>query len=107
MAWLALVVAEQLDANAGLGFIVSQATQFLQNNVISWYCSSTACLGLLTDALVRLLERRTLAWRRLPGEYKGRRPSAREPVRGWRRGAGPRPHSLRFEGRRVLDGVDL
>jgi sulfonate transport system permease protein len=29
VAWLALVVAEQVNANAGLGFIISQATQFL------------------------------------------------------------------------------
>ena len=34
MAWLALVVAEQVNANAGIGFIISQATQFLRNDVI-------------------------------------------------------------------------
>ena len=64
VAWLALVVAEQLNANAGLGFMLSQATQFLQNNVIFVVLLVYSVLGLLTDALVRLLERRTLAWRR-------------------------------------------
>ena len=34
VAWLALVVAEQINANAGLGFMISQATQFLRNDVI-------------------------------------------------------------------------
>ena len=34
VAWLALVVAEQVNANAGLGFMISQATQFLRNDVI-------------------------------------------------------------------------
>ncbi len=34
VAWLALVVAEQVNANAGLGLMISQATQFLRNDVI-------------------------------------------------------------------------
>jgi sulfonate transport system permease protein len=69
VAWLALVVAEQVNANAGIGFIISQATQFLRNDVILVALAVYAGLGLLTDALVRLLERRALAWRRglLPG----------------------------------------
>jgi sulfonate transport system permease protein len=64
VAWLALVVAEQVNANAGLGFIISQATQFLRNDVILVALFVYAVLGLLTDALVRLLETRALAWRR-------------------------------------------
>ena len=64
VAWLALVVAEQVNANAGLGFMISQATQFLRNDVILVALTVYAVLGLLTDALVRLLERRALAWRR-------------------------------------------
>jgi sulfonate transport system permease protein len=64
VAWLALVVAEQVNANAGLGFMISQATQFLRNDVIFVALLVYCCLGLLTDALVRLLERRALGWRR-------------------------------------------
>jgi sulfonate transport system permease protein len=64
VAWLALVVAEQVNANAGIGFIISQATQFLRNDVILVALAVYAVLGLLTDALVRQLERRALAWRR-------------------------------------------
>jgi len=64
VAWLALVVAEQINANAGLGFMISQATQFLRNDVIFVALLVYCALGLLTDALVRLLERRALAWRR-------------------------------------------
>jgi len=64
VAWLALVVAEQINANAGLGFMISQATQFLRNDVII-VCLLVYCiLGLLTDWLVRVLERRALSWRR-------------------------------------------
>ncbi len=64
VAWLALVVAEQLNANAGLGFMISQATQFLRNDVIIVALLVYCALGLATDAFVRLLERRALAWRR-------------------------------------------
>lgn len=63
-AWLSLVVAEQLNTKAGLGFLINQATQFLQNNVIFVALLVYTILGLLTDWLVRLVERRALAWRR-------------------------------------------
>jgi sulfonate transport system permease protein len=64
VAWLALVVAEQLNVSNGLGFMINQATQFLQNDVIFVVLIVYTVLGLLTDALVRQLERRALAWRR-------------------------------------------
>jgi sulfonate transport system permease protein len=64
VSWLALVVAEQINASSGLGFMISQATQFLRNDVIFVVLLVYAVLGLATDALVRLLERRGLAWRR-------------------------------------------
>jgi sulfonate transport system permease protein len=64
VAWLSLVVAEQLNANAGLGFMINQATQFLQNDVIFVALLVYTLLGLITDWLVRWLEGRALAWRR-------------------------------------------
>ena len=64
IAWLALVVAEQINANAGLGFIINQGQAFLNNSVIFVALLVYCVLGLLTDALVRLLERRALSWRR-------------------------------------------
>jgi sulfonate transport system permease protein len=64
VAWLVLVVAEQINANAGLGFMITQATQFQRIDVILVALLVYCILGLLTDAIVRLLERRVLAWRR-------------------------------------------
>ena len=61
---LALVVGEQINANAGLGFMIDTAEQFLANNIIMVCLFMYAILGLLADGLVRLLERRALAWRR-------------------------------------------
>jgi sulfonate transport system permease protein len=63
-AWVALVVAEQINANAGLGYMIDQAAQFLRNDVIFVALIVYLILGLLTDALVRLLERKALSWRR-------------------------------------------
>jgi sulfonate transport system permease protein len=63
IAWLALVVAEQVNTNSGLGFMILQATQFLQNDVIFVALLVYTILGLLTDWLVRVLERRALRWR--------------------------------------------
>ena len=61
---LALVVGEQINANAGLGFMINTAEQFLANNIIVLCLFMYAILGLLADGLVRLVERRALAWRR-------------------------------------------
>ena len=63
VAWLSLVVAEQINANAGLGYMINQATQFFDNNVIFVALIVYTLLGLVTDWLVRILERRALTWR--------------------------------------------
>jgi sulfonate transport system permease protein len=61
---LALVVGEQINANAGLGFMVTTAQEFLENNIIMVCLIVYAILGLAADALVRMLERKALVWRR-------------------------------------------
>jgi len=61
---LALVVGEQINANAGLGFMITTAQEFLENNIIMVCLIVYAILGLLVDWAVRVVERRALAWRR-------------------------------------------
>lgn len=60
---LALVVGEQINANAGLGFMMNQAESFLANNVIVVALIVYALLGVIADSIVRLVERKALAWR--------------------------------------------
>jgi sulfonate transport system permease protein len=60
---LALVVGEQINATSGLGFMITQAQQFLNNSVIMVALIVYAILGLFLNGAVRLLERKTLAWR--------------------------------------------
>jgi sulfonate transport system permease protein len=64
VAWIVLVVAEQTATTSGLGVIINDAKEFLHIDVMFVVVVVYALLGLATDALVRLLERRFLAWRR-------------------------------------------
>jgi sulfonate transport system permease protein len=63
IAWLTLVVAEQVNASSGIGYLVMNARDFLQTDVIFVGLIIYAMLGLLTDQMVRAIERRALAWR--------------------------------------------
>ena len=62
-AWLSLVVGEQINATAGIGFLVMDAREFLRTDIIVVGLLVYALLGLGADQLVRILERRALAWR--------------------------------------------
>lgn len=62
IAWLCLVVAEQVNASAGLGYIIIQANALAQTSVIITALVIYALLGLGTDSLVRLIERFALRW---------------------------------------------
>ena len=61
-AWLALVIAETLATTKGIGFLAMDAREFLQTNVILLTMIIYAIIGVVADALVRLLETRFLAW---------------------------------------------
>ncbi|MTD55779.1 ABC transporter permease [Amycolatopsis pithecellobii] len=63
VAWLALIVGETVNADAGLGYLINNARDFLRTDVIVVGLVVYAVLGLVTDAIVRLLERRALRWR--------------------------------------------
>lgn len=62
VAWLLLVFAEQMNARNGLGFLMNRAQTFFQSDVIVVCLVIYAVLGLVSDGLVRLLERRLLRW---------------------------------------------
>ncbi|MFE6402762.1 ABC transporter permease [Streptomyces alboflavus] len=63
IAWLALVFAEQINADSGIGFLMVQARDFLRTDVIVVCLIVYAFLGLLADFVVRTLERLLLQWR--------------------------------------------
>jgi sulfonate transport system permease protein len=62
VSWLILVFAEQMNATNGIGYLMIKAQQFFQTDVIVVCLVVYAVLGLVSDALVRLVERFVLAW---------------------------------------------
>jgi sulfonate transport system permease protein len=62
-SWLILVVAEQINASAGLGHLINNARDFSRTDTIVVCLIVYALLGLSADAIVRALEQRALAWR--------------------------------------------
>jgi sulfonate transport system permease protein len=63
VSWLFLVVAEQINASRGLGYLINNARDFLRTDVIVLCLVIYAILGLASDAFVRALEARVLIWR--------------------------------------------
>jgi sulfonate transport system permease protein len=66
-SWLALVVVEQLNATSGIGYMVTLARNYAQTDVMLVGLVIYALLGFGSDAVVRLIERRALRWRRTLG----------------------------------------
>lgn len=60
---LVLVVAEQINASAGLGYLINNARDFMRTDVIVVCLIVYAVLGLAADWLVRAIESRALVWR--------------------------------------------
>jgi sulfonate transport system permease protein len=61
---VSLVVVEQINSTSGLGYMIDLARTYGQTDVILVGLVVYVLLGLVSDGLVRLLERRVLSWRR-------------------------------------------
>jgi sulfonate transport system permease protein len=62
-AWLALVWAEQVNASQGIGYLMNNAQQFFQTDVIVVCLVTYAVLGLACDLVIRLGTKYLLSWR--------------------------------------------
>ncbi|MCF1598683.1 ABC transporter permease [Streptomyces muensis] len=63
-SWLGLVVLEQINATSGLGYMMFQAQNYGQTDVILVGLVVYGIFGLISDSTVRVVERRVLSWRR-------------------------------------------
>ena len=63
ISWLSLVAVEQINATAGLGYLINNARDFMRTDVIVVCLLVYSLLGLFTDMLVRTVEHFALAWR--------------------------------------------
>ncbi|MBD8499207.1 ABC transporter permease [Paenibacillus arenosi] len=68
IAWMCLVVAELMGADAGIGYLIQEARSFMRTEVIFLGILLFAAVGKLSDSLVRVLESRLLHWQ---DNYKG------------------------------------
>ncbi len=63
IAWITLIVCEQINATSGIGYMINNARDFYRLDVIIFCLVVYGALGMVTDAIVRVLERRALAYR--------------------------------------------
>jgi sulfonate transport system permease protein len=62
-AWLIMIVAEQIDATSGLGFLINSARSWGRLDILVLGLALYGILGFVADSIVRLLERTLLSWR--------------------------------------------
>ena len=62
IAWILLIVGEQIAADSGIGYMALNAREFMQTDVIVLSILPYALLGKFSDSLARLLEARLLPW---------------------------------------------
>lgn len=62
IAWILLIVGEQIAADSGIGYLALNAREFMQTDVIILSILLYALLGKLSDSLARFLEARLLPW---------------------------------------------
>lgn len=63
LAWVAVIIAETINASEGLGFLLTNARTYVRTDIVMVCIAVYAALGLLTDAIVRGLEAYLLRWR--------------------------------------------
>jgi sulfonate transport system permease protein len=63
-SWVIIVVAEEINAQSGLGYLIQQAQTTDRTDIMFLALAIYATLGLIADVIVRVLERRLLSWRR-------------------------------------------
>ncbi len=65
--WTALVVLEQINTTNGIGYLMNRARDYGQTDIMVVGLAVYAILGLVSDMVVRLLERRALSYRKALG----------------------------------------
>jgi len=78
VAWIILIVGEQIAANSGIGYLAMNAREFMQTDIIVFSILLYALLGKFSDSLARRLEYRLLPWH--PNFQQEAKPAAAQPA---------------------------
>jgi NitT/TauT family transport system permease protein/taurine transport system permease protein len=62
--WMALVAAELVGANSGLGFLINDARTLLRTDIVIVGMITIGLVGLALDLLIREFTRRAMPWSR-------------------------------------------
>jgi ABC-type nitrate/sulfonate/bicarbonate transport system permease component len=62
VGWMALVAAELVGANSGLGFLINDARSMLRTDTITVGMLAIGVVGFLIDTAIQVLSRRLLPW---------------------------------------------
>jgi sulfonate transport system permease protein len=65
--WTSLVVLEQINTTNGIGYLMNRARDYGQTDIMVVGLAVYAILGLVSDTVVRMLERRALSYRKVLG----------------------------------------
>jgi sulfonate transport system permease protein len=63
LGWICVVAAELIAASSGVGYLIMDARQLSQTDVVLVGMFTIGAMGKLLDSLLRLLERRLIVWR--------------------------------------------
>ncbi|MDT3416077.1 MULTISPECIES: aliphatic sulfonate ABC transporter permease SsuC [Brevibacillus] len=60
--WMSLIVAETIASDSGIGYMATNAREFMQMDVVVLSILLYALLGKLSDSIAKAIERRWLQW---------------------------------------------
>jgi sulfonate transport system permease protein len=63
VAWMCVVAAELIAAGSGIGYLIMDARQLSQSDVVLVGMISIGVIGKLMDSLIKRLERRLIGWK--------------------------------------------
>ncbi len=63
VAWMCVVAAELIAASSGIGYLIMDARQLSQSDVVLVGMITIGVIGKLMDSLIRRLERRLITWK--------------------------------------------
>jgi NitT/TauT family transport system permease protein/taurine transport system permease protein len=64
VGWMALVAAELVGANSGLGFLINDARTVLRTDFILDGMIAIGLIGLIIDRIIRIAARKLMPWSR-------------------------------------------
>jgi sulfonate transport system permease protein len=63
VAWMCVVAAELIAASSGIGYLIMDARQLSQSDVVFVGMITIGVIGKLMDSLIKLLEKRLISWK--------------------------------------------